>query len=142
MTSSSTNYCFVNSPQNIDEELSNLNEGNIELTDDATNCSQNSLKVCFSNDNSCDVNVNYPLGEVTKNGTSVDFYSDALMYGAIFADNDIYECQVKRLMERGAELSTLYSGKSGELLSKGCGMGLGPDLMQLDSSPKRLHKFK
>jgi hypothetical protein len=132
MTSSSVNYCFVDSPQSVQEELSNLNEGNIVLTNDLTNCSQKSIKVCFSEED-CDVNVNYPLGEVTKNGTVVEFYSDALMYGAIFSDNNVYECQLKRLMERGAELSKLYSEKSSELSSEGCSAGIGSDLIELNS---------
>lgn len=131
LTSSSTNYCFVNPPQSIQDELSNLNEGNIALTDDVTKCIKNSMSVCFSGNN-CNISVDYSRGEVTKEGSTVNFYSDALMYGAIFADNNVYECQLKRLMERGAQLSSLYIEKSNVISSNGCSMSLTPDLIQLN----------
>lgn len=132
MTPSTTVYCFVNAPQNIQDELSNLNENNIVLKNDTLSCPGTSIKVCFSGSN-CDVNVDYARGTVTKNSSSMAFYSDALMYGAIFSDKNVYECQLKRLMEREAQLSSLYIDKANIISQLGCNSNLGSDLLQLNS---------
>ena len=135
MTSSLTNYCFVNPPSAIQDELSSLNENNILLENDTTSCPTSSLKVCFSGEN-CDVNVDYVKGIVSKssNNSTVLFYSDALMYGAIFSDKTVYECQLNRLMEREAQLSSLYIDKANTLAKIGCSSNLVSDLTQLSSS--------
>ncbi len=123
LTSSSQKYCFVDAPENIEREISTLNQENF-LTE---NCSESSIKICFDNSN-CDVNVNYNKGTsdsysygfVKKRGESVNFKSDALMYAGIFADKEIYECQVKRLMQRIEKLSLIYYDKSKFVSQKGC----------------------
>jgi hypothetical protein len=141
MTSSLTNYCFVNPPPDTQTELSKLNEGNILLTNDTQNCPSTSMKVCFSGEN-CDINVNLQSsqdpdsyeGTVDKNDSAaVTFYSDALMYGAIFSDNSTYECQLKRLMERESQLSSLYIAKANTLSQIGCNSNLVSDLTNLGS---------
>lgn len=134
MTSSSTDYCFVNSPLNIQGELFGLDEKNIMLTNDTTACPLLSLKVCFNGEN-CDINVNYITGIVSKksDNSTVTFYSDALMYGAIFSDKTTYECQLKRLMERETQLSSLYIKEANTLSQIGCNSNLVPDLTQLSS---------
>lgn len=132
MTPSNVTYCFVNAPQSIQDELSNLNENNLLIKNDTLSCPGTSLKVCFSGEN-CDINVDYNIGTVNKNGYTINFYSDALMYGAIFSDRDIYECQLKRLMERESQLSSLYIDKANTITQLGCSSNLNADLLQLSS---------
>ena len=104
------------------------------LTNDTTACPLLSLKVCFNGEN-CDINVNYITGIVSKksDNSTVTFYSDALMYGAIFSDKTTYECQLKRLMERETQLSSLYIKKANTLSQIGCNSNLVSDLTQLSS---------
>jgi len=117
MTSANEKYCFIEPPEDIKEELSNLNQANI-LTED---CVGDEIKVCF-NAGSCDINVNYNLGSVEKNGETIYFDEgdDALMYAGIFSEKAVYECQLKRLMLRIKTLSKLYESK--EIISEkeGC----------------------
>jgi len=117
MTTADNVYCFIDAPENINEELSNLNQMNV-LTE---NCTGKEIKVCF-NGGDCDINVNYEFGSVEKDGETVYFDEgdDTLMYAGIFSYRENYECQLKRLMLRVKEISILYADK--ELLSrkKGC----------------------
>ncbi len=122
------NYCFVNPPSKIEEEIDDLNPAHIFQNDSLENCPENSRSVCFGSSGGCDIEVN-PSGKfVTKNGETV-YYVDSLIYGAIFADTEIYECQVKRLMKRNVELAYLYSEKSNFLSGKGCSSNLGAELL-------------
>ena len=138
LTSSNTNYCFINSPKDIETEISNLNEANL-FTE---NCPADSVNVCFESSSNCDIIVNKDLGYVEKDNQKIYFYSDALMYGAIFSSKDVYDCQVKRLMQRGEELSSLYQNKADILAKEGCKSDLNQDLLELQnrqntfSSPK------
>jgi len=133
MTSSMKDYCFVNAPLDIEEEISNLNQKNLLVE----NCSTNDIRVCFDK-NKCDINVDYSNGYVIKNNTKVYFSGlngdyKPLMYAAIFSDKEVYECQIKRLMLRIEELAVLYKNK--ELLTRkvGCDDSLGGDLNALAS---------
>lgn len=132
MTSSLKEYCFVDSPDNIFEELFNLNEKNILLKGSLAECSSTSIKVCFHGEN-CNVKVSYNQGIVNKSGNTTIFYGDALMYGAIFSDKEIYECQLKRLMERATQLSSLYMQKGNTIAQAGCSSGLTSDLSSFSS---------
>lgn len=136
MTSSNDVYCFVNAPSDIENEISQLNEQNLLVTNDSNNCSEGDIKVCFGND-PCDVNVNYDQGYVQKNnsivyfsGTGTDY--TALMYAAIFSDKDVYECQLKRLMMREGEISLLYKNKETLVTRVNCDNNLGSDLATLN----------
>lgn len=131
MTSSEDRYCFINAPNKINEEISDLNQKNL-LTE---NCSENDIEVCFS-ENDCDINVDYEAGYVEKEGkreyfTGVEDDSGALMYAAIFSDKEEYECQLKRLMLRLKEISLLYMNKELFTKKEGCGDNLGGDLNEL-----------
>jgi hypothetical protein len=108
MTSSAKRYCFIESPNDIQEELSNLHQANI-LTE---NCSDSDIKVCFNNGD-CNISVDYSSGSITKNNevVSFDVGDTALMYAGIFSDKAVYECQLRRLMLRVKELSNLYINK-------------------------------
>ena len=112
-------YCFTDAPENIEEELEKLNIKNIFME----NCSGSEIKVCF--EGVCDIRVNYE-GNYVKKGNDVNyFYSDALMYAIIFSDSNLYECQVKRLMQRTGQLALLYNDKAKFIENKGCDSNLG-----------------
>lgn len=133
LTSSDNVYCFIGAPKEIKEEISNLNQKNLQVD----NCSKGSTKVCFSGAG-CNIEVDYTDGEVRK-GEDIFYFSgmddsNALMYAAIFSDKEIYECQVKRLMLRIEELSLIYYDK--EIItrdSSGCDEGIGTSLIQLST---------
>ena len=120
MTSASVNYCFMEPPDNVHEELLRLNEKNILLANNSFKCPAKSLTICFHGEN-CNISVdNYPQGTVTKDNNVTAFYGDALMYGAIFSDKKTYECQLKRLMKRATQLSSLYIEKGNIISQAGC----------------------
>ncbi len=73
MTSSSEKYCFIDAPEDIEEEISILNQGNL-LVEDCEN--SNSIKVCFDEDN-CDINVASYSQYVEKDGERLYFEGDA-----------------------------------------------------------------
>ena len=138
LTSSSTNYCFINPPLEVYNELSNLNQKNIILKDDSSSCPSHSIKVCFissgvdcSNSN---ITVDYTRGTVEKKGATLYFNEDALMYAAIFSNKKIYDCQVKRLMKREAQLSKIYIEKLNIIQKEGCKTNLNSDLLLLENS--------
>lgn len=123
-------YCFVSPPRTIEDEITSLNPDGINITNNVRDCAAGSKTVCFSS-SGCDMDVRYGadenVGTVTKDYETV-YYQGALIYGAIFAPRDIYECQVKRLMKRASELAILYATKSGSS-SSGCdSLSLIPEL--------------
>ncbi len=115
-------YCFINAPSDVTEELSNLNQSNIMNVSQGqeNKCPAESIKVCFNYGDRCDVNVDTSSQTVTKNYTSVYYFDNSLMYGAIFSSPVIYECQIKRLMEREDQLISLYEEKQTLLVQEGC----------------------
>ena len=129
---SAGDYCFVNSPSKIMEEIDGLNPKHIFQEENLEDCTFGSRSVCFGNVAGCDIEVNTGGNYVTKNGETV-YYEGSLIYGAIFADSDIYECQVERLMKRNAELAYLYAEKSNFLSGKGCSSNLGAELLNFAS---------
>lgn len=135
VTSTDKKYCFINPPTEIKNEISNLNQENLFLE----NCPANSVKVCFDSSN-CKINVNYGAGYVDKNGTKSYFYTNALMYAAIFSDKEVYDCQIKRVMQRANQLSSLYQSKADIISVKGCNSNLNSDLSGLSSSETSFSK--
>lgn len=114
LTSAQDIYCFVSPSPAVNSELTSLNQSNLLLS----NCPENSIRVCFKNtDSDCDVRVNQNLQTVSNENWSVYYETDALMYGAIFSDNNTYECQTERLIKRDKQLANVYSSKQ-DLLSK------------------------
>ena len=75
---------------------------------------------------------------MSKRGENVYFESDALMYAAIFSDKGIYECQLKRLMQRTEQLTLLYKDKANFVSRTGCNSNLNQDLIQLNNLVKNL----
>jgi len=126
----SDKYCFVNPTPEIENEITDLNLKNINITDNPNLCPKGSNKVCNAGDYAiCNITVDSGAHSVTKNGRTV-YYEGSLIYGAIFSEPDVYECQVKRLMKRTSELALLYNAKSGLIAaeSEGCSSNLQGDL--------------
>jgi len=109
ITSSLKKYCFANAPEEIKEELLALKQQNIIVGDCVK--PEELIMVCFGGAE-CEINVNYNLKYVEKNNEKMYFEEDALMYAAIFSNKELYECQLKRLMQRVSVLTSLYRDKS------------------------------
>jgi len=134
MVSSNEYYCFIDAPDDIENEIENLNLENLLIED----CSESGyINVCFNGD-LCDINVNYEAGEVEKGDGTVYFKSDALMYAGIFSDTQVYECQVKRLMKRVANLASLYIDKANLIAVSGCETNLNTELGRLITQARGL----
>lgn len=136
MTSSKDVYCFVDAPDEIKEEIETIKQKNI-LTE---NCSQKMINVCFSGN--CDININYGSGYVEKQGKKLYFVSDTLMYAAIFGDVDVYECQLKRLMQRIEKLSLIYKDKAILIDKQGCESKMNTGLSELKLLADNFDKSK
>ena len=133
---SSKNYCFRDTPDEIKDDLERLNVPNIFLEDCLTD---DAVHVCFGEGTNCDVKVFgtcsdsvcedlFETGKVLKDGESLD-YSGNLLYGAIFADNDLYECEVKRLLYRNQKLTEILAKKIDLMGSRGCNSNLKSHLL-------------
>jgi len=120
LSSSKEKYCFIDAPKSIKEELDSLGQENIATED----CSADSIKICFSYGNSCNISVDYTAKVVAKKSDRLYFEGDALMYAAIFSEKSVYECQVKRLMQRIEQLSLLYQEKAMLVSKKNCDTNL------------------
>ena len=127
MFSSLKEYCFVTPPEGIEDEISDLKQKNLLLED----CPDDSIKVCFGGGSDCDITVYSDY--VEKDGERMHFEGDALMYAAIFADPEIYECQLKRLMKRTGHLALLYGDKATFISRTGCYSNLNQDLFGLNN---------
>ncbi len=132
MIPSTEKYCFVRPPTYIEDEIDELDHENLLLEED---CSEEDIKVCF-NFGDCNISVWENAGYVEKNGDKVYFEGDALMYAGIFADSDIYECQLKRLMKRLNNLALLYRDKAIFISRTGCYSNL--NLLALSNSAEGL----
>jgi len=126
LISSEKNYCFINAPEEIEEELLDLDQNNLLVE----NCLAKSLRVCFDagigpDFQECDISVDTGRREVEKENQTMFFETDALMYAAIFSDKSVYESQVKRLMKRTNELLLLYDDKAVLLSAQGCPLDVG-----------------
>jgi len=124
---SSANYCFVDAPEQISREIENLNQANLIVED----CSDSSVKVCFSSGSDCNLEVDYTGKSVKKSSGTMYFEDDSLMYAAIFSDKEVYECQIKRLMKKIEKLSKIYQDKIVITSREGCDSNLGSDLSAL-----------
>ena len=120
ISSAEEKYCFVNPMENIKQEIKTLGQENLLID----NCSEKSIKVCFNNEMDCDILVNYEQGYVEKNTGKIYFEGDALMYAGIFAEKELYECQLNRLMKRTSNLALLYQDKASFISKVGCNSNL------------------
>jgi hypothetical protein len=146
---SSENYCFINAPNEIKSEILELTIKNIQIGD-FDNCT--GINVCFDINGDCDIEVSgkclgyqceseYDEGIVLKSGRPM-FYSESLLYAAIFSSPGIYECNVKRLMNKFNELALVYINKANIIQNKDCNSNLEPDLRLMISSAKALNSSR
>ncbi len=111
-------YCFIKPPVSIREELEEMNLTNIEIADNTQDCT--GKEVCFSGN--CDILVNTAEHYVKKQGKTLTYMGDALLYAAVFSSPEIYTCNIKRILKRLSLLSELYYEKTQYLKAK-CGIG-------------------
>lgn len=123
----SKEYCFIDAPEEVEEQISS--QENMKITE----CPEESIKICFE-DEDCDINVNSARGYVIKEGEKL-YFTENLMYAAIFSDKENYECQTKRLMQRAEELTSLYLDKS-EFLREKCDSELDISLLSFKNSAR------
>lgn len=145
---STSQYCFVNAPEEVEKEVLGLNLQNIKVN----NCSSGNIKVCFDSGSDCDIMVrgqcsgaldcesDYDYGVVEKGEESI-FYTGSLMYGAIFSDKGIYECNVKRLMKRLRQQALLFKDES-SLLTVKCGSVASASLIRLANAANSLKELE
>jgi len=127
MTSSLDYYCFLDAPEDVESEISSLSQKNL-FTE---NCPDESINVCFESGGDCDILVSDDY--VEKNDERMYFEGESLMYAGIFSTEDVYECQLKRLMQRVESLSRLYKDKISFVSRVGCNSNLKSDLIELSN---------
>jgi hypothetical protein len=114
---SSEDYCFYDAPNEIMDEMEGLNIKNVFFPNASATCE--GISVCFDSGQDCDITVNTREKYVLKEGNR-HYYTDTLVYGAIFSSPAVYECNVKRLKAKFDELALIYIGKIQIIERKGC----------------------
>jgi len=121
---SKNEYCFYDAPSSFQEELEMLNYSAFSF--DSDNCSENGIKVCFGSGN-CDIQItstegNFFGGYVEKQQEKFYFAGQnyALLFGAIFSEKTMYDCNVQRLASRAEMEIQVYKEKQKALLAEGC----------------------
>jgi hypothetical protein len=124
---SATNYCFYDTPEEVIDDIGGLNLPNIQFVNGSIKCS--GIKVCFDDKKSdnCEVKVAYKEKYVQRYGKRM-YFEGSLLYGAIFSSPDIYECNVKRLMNKFVELGGIYNEKIKIIERKECDPKIGTKL--------------
>jgi hypothetical protein len=134
LTSDSEEYCLEDMPSgSLRDEIESLKASNPKLA--LENCSEKSIKVCFSS-GECSINVK--TSYVEKGGKNLYYSGDALMVAAIFSDPEVYECQIKRLMQRTEILAKIYLDKEQIVKRAGCDSNIGEELNALSQQAKSL----
>lgn len=113
-------YCFINAPLNITEEIYKLklNENIFNFSLDYEDCPKESERVCFYEASGSRVGCNTTIYLEDNKFYKIDdqnahhYYGDSLMYASIFTNSELYECQFKRLMKRTSSLIQLYEEKA------------------------------
>ncbi len=134
-------YCFIGMED--ESQLEDIRAGLGILGEKALfgsmNCTENSIRVCFGVGGDCDVIVRpdcsnsyvcenaYEVGTVEKDGTRVSYVGN-LVYPAIFASEEGYLCNLRRLLYRQSILANLYNQKISSFSSRSCSSSVGPDL--------------
>jgi len=143
---SGNNYCFYQTPNEIKDEIQNLNLGNVYFANNINDKNCTGTKVCFGSQ--CEISVYgmcndiscksmYDYGKVFKDN-KVLYYDDSLLYAAIMSSPGIYECNVKRLMKKFSELADVYIKKINIIDLKQCGSTVAPDLLVMIGDARAL----
>lgn len=131
----SENYCFIGAPEEVVDEIVGLNIPNIEID----NCTVvEAIDVCFGEGSGCDLIVYgscsgncdslYDEGTVVKGSDDLK-YVGSLMYAAIFSEELIYDCNVKRMMYRAGKIGEEYIEKADLMNARNCNTNIKPDLV-------------
>ena len=152
----SEKYCYVNPPEEIETLIKGLKIENFKVNNE--NCGNNSIRVCFKSSKSktiyknCNITVyglcdncesNFEYGYVEKAGKRL-YFIENLVYAAIISNQDLYNCNVKRLFYRASSLSELYIEKGNSMASRSCFENLKPQLLSFVKtleSASRLERF-
>jgi hypothetical protein len=127
----SNKYCFLDIPEEV-EEIIPFQENIITNEEE---CSDKDIRVCFSRyKQNCDIFVDYYNKYVEKNEERM-YFEDRLLFAAIFSQKNIYECQVKRIMQRAEKLYSLYYNKANFIEDK-CSNELSFDLISMENNAK------
>jgi len=119
-------YCFIDAPSDLKKEIKELNLSNLKIG----KC--NGTEVCFNN-GKCEINVDYSSNSIKEGNETVYFTLDkdnSLFYAALFSERSIYECQMKRIIERAKMLTKLYLDKQ-NMLNNYCEDYISENLNQL-----------
>ena len=142
-------YCFVGAPGFVQEEIEDIGLENVNISGSIEKCKHDSVKVCFGfSTTDCNVSVygecseeycktEYDTGRIVKNGKTV-YYVGSLIYAGIFSSPEIYECNVKRLGKKTAELGSVYIDKIDIVKQKECNTVIEPFLEQIIVSSKNI----
>ena len=134
-------HCFFQATGEIKDDLEGLNLQGIQFTDDKNNCSEESKIICTGGDSGdCDIIV-YE-NSVFKDGKAL-YYTENLLYAAIFSDSIVYECNIKRLINlRLVNLALVYKDKIEFVGKRGCNSLLEAPLAVLINSARELDSSK
>ncbi|MFC1685966.1 hypothetical protein ACFLZZ_03010 [Nanoarchaeota archaeon] len=124
-------YCFnfdiENAPQNMKPELEAIKREVEALQSDVIavegSCIPGSKDVCIKTSHGrrdCSINVFYDLGLVKKDGESIPFIDNSLMYGIILSDPEFYDCNLNRLLRRARTQTEINLDKAKVMEQKGC----------------------
>lgn len=137
---STESYCFINPPEEIEEEIEDLNLKNVNIG----NCTGKDEKVCFGSGD-CNIlvqglctgncNSKYDYGIVKKEEDL--FYTGSLIYGAIFSSPEIYNCNLIRLMKRLSKQSSVFRDEAGFLEGR-CNTLNSNSLISMENSAEML----
>ena len=100
------------------------------------NSSCSGIKVCFSSNPDCDIEViDYDNGQgyVRKANRNL-YFTQGLLYGAIISSPEFYECNVKRMIARVSSLSQIYLDKEKLMNLRNCNSDLETELGVLKSA--------
>ena len=130
---SSDKYCLKNVPKDLESDIKGLGLSNWYLG----NCTDDMKTICFGN-SGCDINIfgtcsvdcdtKYDEGYLEKEGERF-YFVGSLMYGAIFAEKDLYDCNVNRLIYRATQISEILADDTSLMDSRGCSTAMQPELV-------------
>jgi len=130
----SVRYCFLGDTDDVADEVLGLGMENVVFD----NCSASDTRVCFGGGQNCDFIVYgscsgncdsiYDEGVVSKRSGDLH-YVGSLMWGAIFSDKGVYDCNVGRLMYRTKRIAEIFSAKADLMNARDCGTNLKVDLI-------------
>ncbi|MBS3078763.1 hypothetical protein J4218_01450 [Candidatus Pacearchaeota archaeon] len=132
---SDRDYCFYDAPAQLQNDLQQLQLNNVLFPNKTTACE--GVRVCFSNNAECDIVVSTSGKYVIKEDVKMYYYGN-LIYAAIFSSPEIYECNVKRLMNKLNQLGPIYLDKIEIIKRKNCESNVAPKLNQLITGAETL----